>query len=191
MPAGRPRQFDPEDVLDRAVDLIWKDGPFSHSLNEMAAELRLTKPALARMFGGKDDFLAKSLERYYDRVFVPLQVELAAAETPMDVARSYLGYYSNALGHKPVGPHTGCLLAATTEATAGTEGTVPEMTQKLNARMRGLLEETLERVGSEAPNEVAMFLYGQGIALAFLSRAGATGEVLGAFRDKALKALSA
>ena len=56
MTLGRPRKFDDDELLDRAVDLIWREGPMALSLNEIAAQLETTKPALARRFGGKDDF---------------------------------------------------------------------------------------------------------------------------------------
>ncbi|MEM1351579.1 MAG: TetR family transcriptional regulator [Pseudomonadota bacterium] len=186
MPAGRPRQFNPDDVLDCAVEIIWRDGPFAHSLNELAALLGLTKPALARMFGGKDDFLAAVLKRYFDKVCIPLEGALDTADTVQSVAEIYLGYYSDALSQKPVGPFTGCLLAASTDATAVQNGLVPETTRDLNSRTRNHLADVLKAVGADAPEELATYLYGQGIALAFLSRSGAGPDALRRFRKRAL-----
>ncbi|MEM7731014.1 MAG: helix-turn-helix domain-containing protein, partial [Pseudomonadota bacterium] len=94
---GRPRQFDEDDVLDRAVDLLWRAGPTAVSLNELAAELGLAKPALARTFGSKDDLLAAVLCRYRDRVEAGLWEVLADAERPEEVARAYLRHFAEGL----------------------------------------------------------------------------------------------
>lgn len=191
MPAGRPRLFDPDDVLDKAVEINWREGPFAYSLNELAAVLGLTKPALARMFGGKDAFLAAVLKRYFEKVFVPLEAELSSAKSVEGVARTYLGYYTQALSLKPVGPFTGCLIAASTDATAMQTGIVPETTRDLNDRMRNRLVDVLRNVGAEAPDELATYLYGQGVALAFLSRTGANPDVLERFCARALSGIEA
>lgn len=189
-PRGRPRQFNEDDVLDRAVDLLWREGPAALSLNELAAELGLAKPALARTFGGKDDLLIAALRRYRDRVEMGLWEALAEAATPKAVARAYLRHFVERLAAKPMGSATGCLLAATTEATAAADGPIAETARALNADARAALVRALTRAGAADPDGLATFLHGQYVALAFLSRAGAEGPVLRAFTDRALRAVA-
>ena len=90
MALGRPEKFDKDKLLDRAVDLIWREGPFAMSLNEIAAALDTTKPALARRFGGKEDFLIAVLKRYHERVDTPVQQAIAEANSVDDVAKAYI-----------------------------------------------------------------------------------------------------
>lgn len=186
---GRPRQFDEAEVLDRAVDLLWREGPAALSLNDLAARLGLAKPALARTFGGKDDLLAAVLRRYRDRVDGPVLAEVAEAATVGGVARAYLMGYAGRLARKPAGPATGCLLAATTETTALSEGPVARTARDLNALNRAALEEALREVGATEPEALATFLYGQSVALAFLSRGGADTVTLTAFAERGIAAV--
>ena len=185
---GRPRQFDENETLDRAVDILWREGPAALSLNELAARLGLAKPALARTFGGKDDLLAAVLRRYRDLVETGLWDAVATATTPAEVARAYLLHYADRLAQKPAGPATGCLLAAATETMAASEGLVRQTARELNASSRADLEQSLARVGASDAEALATFLYGQSVALAFLSRGGAEGAVLHDFAERAIRA---
>ena len=187
MTLGRPRKFDDDELLDRAVDLIWREGPMALSLNEIAAQLETTKPALARRFGGKDDFLAAVLKRYHKRVDAQVQSALANAKNVKEVARSYLGAYKNVLSQKPVGPTTGCLLAAATEASANQSDTIlAETIKSLNEQPRTGLLEALGRTGAQDADKLAHYLYGQSVSLAFLSRNGADANALSDYVERAL-----
>ncbi len=187
MALGRPKKFDNDELLDQAVDLIWREGPLAMSLNEIAAALGTTKPALSRRFGGKDDFLVAVLKRYHKRIDTPVQHAVAKAKTVQDVAEAYLGSYVAALSAKPVGPATGCLLAAATEACAAQSSTqLADNIHALNAATRDGLVAALKKVGAKQPESLAQYLYGQSVALAFLSRNGAKAEELNAFAKRAL-----
>ena len=187
MALGRPKKFDNDELLDTAVDLIWREGPLAMSLNEIASALGTTKPALSRRFGGKDDFLVAVLTRYHERVDGPVQQAIAGANTVQDVAKAYLGSYVTALSQKPVGPTTGCLLAATTESCANqTDTPLAGSVRALNAKTRAGLIAALERTGARDPEDLAQYLYGQSVALAFLSRIGADTKELNAFAARTL-----
>jgi AcrR family transcriptional regulator len=64
MPRGRPREFDPDKVLDRAVHVFWRRGFRATSLNELARELGIEKPSLYAAFGNKEQLFLKALDRY-------------------------------------------------------------------------------------------------------------------------------
>jgi AcrR family transcriptional regulator len=64
MPRGRPREFDPDEVLDRAVHAFWSRGFQATSLNELARELGIEKPSLYAAFGNKEQLFLKALDRY-------------------------------------------------------------------------------------------------------------------------------
>lgn len=186
--AGRPQKYDLDDLLDRAVDLIWQQGPLALSLNEIATRLDLSKPALVRWFGGKEEFLATVLRRYHQRLDAPVRTALAEAKTVEETARGYLQAYVTVLSEKPVGPATGCLLAATTEAYAARrESLMLDTAADLNLQTRAALEEALTRTGAKDPQNLAEYLYGQSVALAFLSRGGAKAPTLNDFLERALK----
>ncbi|GIT89478.1 TetR/AcrR family transcriptional regulator [Roseobacter sp. OBYS 0001] len=187
MTLGRPRKFDDDALLDRAVDLVWREGPLALSLNEIAKLLETTKPALARRFGGKDQFLVAVLKRYHERLDTLVQDAIGGATNIHDVASAYLRTYQDVLSKKPVGPATGCLLAAATEASANQSETVlAETIRTLNDRTRTGLLEALRRVGADDTDRLARYLYGQSVALAFLSRIGTESAELGDYVERAL-----
>ena len=186
MPRGRPKTLDESEVLDRATDLMWRDGPQAHSLNELAAALGVSKPALSKMFGDKAQFHAAILKNYHARLVTPLEAKLEGAGSVRAAAETYLDHFLHGLSAKPVGPNTGCLLAATTESCAGSDGEVAETAHELNAQTDAALTAALRRAGASDPGVLARYLYGQSVARAFLSRTGAGAGELRAVRDRAL-----
>ena len=64
MPGGRPREFDCETALDRAMDVFWKRGYEAASLPELTAAMGINKPSLYAAFGSKEQLFRKAVERY-------------------------------------------------------------------------------------------------------------------------------
>ena len=61
---GRPRTFDIDLALDRAVEVFWKHGFQDASMHELTAAMGLSKPSLYAAFGDKEALYLKTLERY-------------------------------------------------------------------------------------------------------------------------------
>lgn len=64
MPGGRPRSFDPDAALDRALELFWQQGYEGTSLTELTAAMGINKPSLYAVFGNKEQLFARALDRY-------------------------------------------------------------------------------------------------------------------------------
>ena len=60
---GRPRSFDPEEVLDRARGVFWNLGYAATSLDDLAAATGLNRPSLYAAFGDKHALYLAALER--------------------------------------------------------------------------------------------------------------------------------
>ncbi len=65
---GRPRAFDKDEALDRALDVFWKHGFQDASLQELTEAMGLSKPSLYAAFGDKEALYLKALERYAARL---------------------------------------------------------------------------------------------------------------------------
>ena len=61
---GRPRTFDIDHALDRAVEVFWKHGYQDASLHELTDAMGLSKPSLYAAFGDKEALYLKGLQRY-------------------------------------------------------------------------------------------------------------------------------
>ena len=61
---GRPRAYEPEVALGRALDLFRKDGFAATSLDELSAATGMNRPSLYAAFGDKRELYIKSYARY-------------------------------------------------------------------------------------------------------------------------------
>ncbi len=66
---GRPKEFDPDEALAKAVELFWEKGYEGASLGELTEAMGITKPSLYATFGNKEDLFLKALD-YYDAHFM-------------------------------------------------------------------------------------------------------------------------
>ncbi|MEV0144834.1 MULTISPECIES: TetR/AcrR family transcriptional regulator [unclassified Nonomuraea] len=64
MPGGRPRAFDADIALDRALEVFWRQGYEGTSLSDLTAAMGVNRPSLYAAFGNKEELFAKALDRY-------------------------------------------------------------------------------------------------------------------------------
>jgi AcrR family transcriptional regulator len=63
---GRPRAFDPDTALDRAMHVFWAKGYEGASLSNLTRAMRINRPSLYAAFGNKEQLFRKALDRYMD-----------------------------------------------------------------------------------------------------------------------------
>ena len=61
---GRPRAYQPEVALGKALDLFRKDGFAATSLDDLSAATGMNRPSLYGAFGDKRELYIKSYARY-------------------------------------------------------------------------------------------------------------------------------
>ena len=66
---GRPREFDPDQALARAVELFWEKGYEGASLGELTEVMGITRPSLYGTYGNKEELFRKALN-FYDEHFM-------------------------------------------------------------------------------------------------------------------------
>jgi AcrR family transcriptional regulator len=64
MADGRPREFDIELALDRAMELFWRKGYEGTSVSDLTETLGITRPSLYAAFGNKEALFKTVLDRY-------------------------------------------------------------------------------------------------------------------------------
>ena len=65
-PRGRPRAFDPDAALERAMHVFWAKGYEGASLSDLTRAMRINRPSLYAAFGNKEQLFRKVLDRYMD-----------------------------------------------------------------------------------------------------------------------------
>ena len=64
---GRPRKFDADDALEKAIKVFWKKGYEGASLSDLTKEMGINGPSLYSAFGSKYDLFIKSIHAYINR----------------------------------------------------------------------------------------------------------------------------
>jgi TetR/AcrR family transcriptional regulator, copper-responsive repressor len=63
---GRPRAYEPDVALGKALDLFRKDGFAATSLDDLSTATEMNRPSLYGAFGDKRELYIKSYQRYRD-----------------------------------------------------------------------------------------------------------------------------
>lgn len=67
MSAGRPREFNTEEALDRALHVFWQKGYEGASLPDLTEAMGINRPSLYAAFGNKEELFRKALDRYTEQ----------------------------------------------------------------------------------------------------------------------------
>lgn len=94
---GRPRQFDEEDVLDRAMELFWRQGYAATSLQELLDHMGISRQSLYNAFGDKHQLFLRCLERYCERHAEEILVALEKPCADLSTIRTFFARFSEIL----------------------------------------------------------------------------------------------
>lgn len=79
---GRPRAYEPDVALARAMDVFWRDGFAATSLDTLSAATGMNRPSLYSAFGDKRDIYVKAYQRYRDGARQRM-AEIVTSELPV------------------------------------------------------------------------------------------------------------
>ena len=139
VPRGRPRGFDTEAAVERAMNVFWSRGYHGTALPDLLRATKLSRGSLYAAFGGKHTLFLRALDRYIADALARIDVELRSSHAPVDGLRTFLAGYvdrtSGASGRR------GCLLVATAMELAGhdtdVEGRIRGFFKAMEAKVAG------------------------------------------------------
>jgi AcrR family transcriptional regulator len=137
---ARPREFDEDDVLDRALATFWEHGYEGTSIDDLVAATGLGRASLYGAFGDKERIFARALERYCARMGDALET---GEDEPS--ARAALGRLLRALVLKssPKSGPRGCFLLSTAiggDAPSGAREAYADYTTRLERVLIALVQ---------------------------------------------------
>jgi len=105
---GRPRSFDREAALERAMLLFWEHGYEATSLSELTSVMGISPPSLYAAFGDKQTLFLEAVDRYIARGGADSPSLMGGAKT----AREAMAHFLRASALRLSNPHfpRGCMV---------------------------------------------------------------------------------
>jgi TetR/AcrR family transcriptional repressor of nem operon len=177
---GRPREFDRDEVLDRAVQVFWTRGFERTSVEDLTESMGIQRGSLYAAFGGKHQLFLEALDRYEERFYRSTLRFLEEGPPGAGIRRVFEQVVSECACD---GGSKGCFITNTAVALAEDD---PETAARVRAnlkRLEGAFEAALTRTEPAAlrgrsPRALARFLTGSLQGLRVLSRCGVDLDVL-------------
>jgi TetR/AcrR family transcriptional repressor of nem operon len=127
---ARPREFDRDQALDRAVEVFWARGYERTSVEDLTESMGIQRGSLYAAFGDKHRLFLEALDRYEERFYrgmLELLDRAPAREAIESVFRRVVSECACASGGK------GCLITNTAVALAEDD---PETAARVRANLR-------------------------------------------------------
>jgi TetR/AcrR family transcriptional regulator, transcriptional repressor for nem operon len=151
LPRGRPRSFDPEAAVERAMNVFWSRGYHGTALPDLLRATRLSRGSLYAAFGGKRALFLRAIDRYMAERQARMDVELDPCGAPVAGLRAWLA--DNAERASGANGRRGCLLVATALELAAHDAEVERRISGYFKTMEAKLADALSR--AKAAGELA------------------------------------
>jgi AcrR family transcriptional regulator len=163
---GRPRGFDVDAALDRAIEVFWTRGYVGAGLSELTVAMGINPPSLYAAFGDKRGLFLAALGRYAATTGTVPLAALRAADGPAEKVRAFLRATVDLAYDR--GRGRGCLAACVAGDAAGDDEVIRA---RLDALLRDYEAALGDAAGAGAPS--GRVLLAAMHAIAVRARAGA------------------
>jgi AcrR family transcriptional regulator len=191
MAKGRPRSFDLDHALEKALHLFWAHGYEGASISMLASEMGINVPSLYAAFGNKEALFLKAVEKYGQQNGPPLYAEAFKKKTSYEVARFILEGEVE-LVTRP-GTPDGCLVMHGALVTSPESDPIQKYMSGLRAMAEGWIEDKFhefQKSGdlpeSADPKALACYIMTMNSGLALQAKSGIKREQLMKVVDVAL-----
>lgn len=188
---GRPRQFDPDQVLESVRNVFIAKGYSGASLDDLAAAAGLNRPSLYAAFGDKEQLYIQTLQLYGARSLQRLGQLLARGEP---IEERLTAIYKAAIAAYSAPPlHAGCMIVNTAATAATTHPAIAEAARNLRTETEAMFERAFagcvarrELPADPGPSARAKLATAMLDTLAVRARLGESAASLEAFAQEAL-----
>ena len=189
---ARPREFDTEQAVHRAMLLFWERGYRATTVGDLQQTLGIGRASLYGAFGDKEGLFLRAFGRYRERYTLPSAAALDADGPALDAVREF--FRRLVLRYTDPATPRGCLVTTTVMECAGHGGAVEAALAGSIAGGEAALHRTLLRARAEGelPDDadvraLARFLIAAGQSMALMARVTGSRAVV---EDVARTALS-
>jgi TetR/AcrR family transcriptional repressor of nem operon len=190
---ARTKEFDPEEALDRALDIFWRRGYEGTSLRDLLEGMDISRQSLYDTFGDKRSLCLKVLARYEDLTMQGL-IQLLQGRGTLTAIRGFAAYFLHEVVHD--GDRGSCLMATTAlevgRADPEIQSVVKAYFTRIEVQIHTVLASAME-AGQLAPDRdlraLARHLVNAIHGLGIMGRAGFSRPVLRQMLNVALSVL--
>jgi AcrR family transcriptional regulator len=190
-PRGRPRSFDRDKALERAMHVFWRQGYEGTSVSDLTHAMGINPPSLYAAFGDKERLYLEALGRYQKRRLESMAKWFEEEPTAKAAVRRLLTEAARELARSGA-PRGSMLVLSATQCSA--ESLQPELAER-RASVRAILEERIERGVREAElprgtDSAALVDFYSAVfqGMSLQARGGATRKRLLAIAETAMRA---
>lgn len=160
---ARPREFDTDDVLEKAMQAFWTGGYEGTSLAELTRAMGISKSSFYETFGSKHELFLATIERYGETI-TERTVGLLETSTWAKgaIAAAFEFVIDSAIAE---GERRGCFINNCAVESASHDGAVASRVVDCMARLEGAFENAVSRgqaagdiAGDHDPRALARFL---------------------------------
>lgn len=146
MPRGRPKKFNDDEVLARAMAVFWQKGYTATSLDDLISAMQIPRQSLYRTFTDKYSLFVNSL-RYYDENVTSKVINTLTAKGPaIENLRNVFKVWRNAVSAPEA---IGCLMVNTSAQGFPDNSEVAKIVKANQSRGVRTFEKTLKRAQLE------------------------------------------
>jgi TetR/AcrR family transcriptional regulator, copper-responsive repressor len=189
-PRGRPRGFDRDVALARAMQVFWEKGYESASMHDLLSAMEISSPSLYAAFGDKEGLFLEAVQRYHANVRGECGgSEAATAREAIEALLTELATLFTDRSHPP-----GCLAVmalVTAPPTERCQRLISEQRAEGKARIRSRMERGIKEGDLPRGTDAAMLaeFYAAVIGgMALQAREGASRKTLLAMVQTAMRA---
>jgi AcrR family transcriptional regulator len=143
---GRPRAFDPDAALERAMHVFWANSYEGAALSDLTRAMRINRPSLYAAFGNKEELFRKVLDRYVNGPLAYFGKALAAPKARDVIEQIFLG--AAKMAGDPRIP-SGCFMVQGALAVGNAAGSVRKEAAGRRAASEVALRRRLQRAKRE------------------------------------------
>ncbi|WP_426451267.1 TetR/AcrR family transcriptional regulator [Paenibacillus sp. S-38] len=178
---ARSKEFEENEVLDKAMRLFWEQGYEKTSMTELVEHMGIHRRSLYDTFGDKHNLFLKAMDRFDDKISAALAGGVKRSKTASEALQFIFSFMTDGDEDSPAG----CLMVNSAVELAARDAEVDNKSTKSFTTAEQLLKEIIlwgqregEFTSTYNAEELAEYLHNVWIGLRVMARTSASKEKL-------------